>query len=69
MIVTNAAADAAGGVMLDDSNDVRLIDNTVAQNITTATSDSGPVFAFDMYPEGAPLGNKYQSIQVNFNAR
>lgn len=32
------------------------------------TSDSGPVFAFDMYPEGAPIGNKYQSIQVNFNA-
>ena len=31
------------------------------------TSASGPVFAFDMYPDGAPLGNKYQSIQVNFN--
>jgi hypothetical protein len=26
------------------------------------------VFAFDMYPEGAPLGNKYQSIQIDFNA-
>ncbi len=25
----------------------------------------GPVFAFDMYPPGAPLGNKYQSVQVN----
>ena len=24
----------------------------------------GNVFAFDMYPEGAPAGNKYQSIQV-----
>lgn len=22
------------------------------------------VFAFDMYPDGAPLGNKYQSVQV-----
>jgi hypothetical protein len=25
----------------------------------------GPVFAIDMYPEGAPLGNKYQSVQVD----
>jgi hypothetical protein len=25
----------------------------------------GPVFAFDMYPDGAPLGNKFQSVQVD----
>jgi len=30
------------------------------------TSSVGPVFAFDMYPEGAPAGNKYQSIQIKF---
>jgi hypothetical protein len=30
------------------------------------TSSVGAVFAFDMYPEGAPAGNKYQSIQVKF---
>jgi hypothetical protein len=30
------------------------------------TGSVGPVFAFDMYPEGAPAGNKYQSIQVKF---
>jgi len=24
----------------------------------------GLIFAFDMYPEGAPAGNKYQSVQV-----
>ena len=29
------------------------------------SSDSGPVFAFDMYPDGAPAGNKYQAVQVN----
>jgi hypothetical protein len=23
------------------------------------------VFAFDMYPDGAPSGNKFQSVQVN----
>jgi hypothetical protein len=30
------------------------------------TSTVGKIFAFDMYPDGAPLGNKYQSTQVNF---
>lgn len=31
---------------------------------TFPTNEVGPVFAFDMYPEGAPAGNKYQSVQV-----
>ncbi len=31
---------------------------------TFRTNETGNVFAFDMYPEGAPLGNKYQSAQV-----
>jgi hypothetical protein len=26
----------------------------------------GAVYAFDMYPEGAPAGNKFQSAQVSF---
>ena len=26
----------------------------------------GNVFAFDVYPEGAPAGNKFQSVQVVF---
>ena len=30
------------------------------------TNSTGNVFAFDMYPEGAPAGDKYQSVQVNF---
>lgn len=29
------------------------------------TTEIGNVIAFDMYPEGAPLGNKYQSTQIN----
>lgn len=29
-----------------------------------ATNSVGNVFAFDMYPEGAPPGNKFQSVQV-----
>jgi hypothetical protein len=31
------------------------------------TNSVGAIFAFDMYPDGAPAGNKYQSVQVNFN--
>lgn len=27
----------------------------------------GQVFAFDMYPNGAPAGNKFQSVQVRLN--
>jgi hypothetical protein len=31
------------------------------------TKLTGNVFAFDVYPDGAPLGNKFQSVQVVFN--
>jgi hypothetical protein len=31
-----------------------------------STNETGNVFAFDMYPEGAPPGNKYQSVQVKY---
>ena len=30
------------------------------------TSVTGQAYAFDMYPEGAPAGNKFQSVQVKF---
>jgi hypothetical protein len=30
------------------------------------TSSVGPIYAFDMYPEGAPAGNKFQSVRVAF---
>lgn len=30
------------------------------------TESAGDIFAFDMYPEGAPPGDKFQSVQVNF---
>lgn len=29
-------------------------------------NEVGDVYAFDSYPEGAPPGNKFQSVQVNF---
>jgi hypothetical protein len=30
------------------------------------TNSVGSVYGFDMYPDGAPPGNKYQSVQVKF---
>jgi len=34
--------------------------------LTVPTSATGDIFAFDMYPEGAPSGNKFQSANVTF---
>ena len=31
-----------------------------------STNETGNVFAFDVYPEGAPPGNKFQSVQVKY---
>jgi hypothetical protein len=33
---------------------------------TFPTNSVGPIYAFDMYPEGAPPGNKFQSATVAF---
>lgn len=30
------------------------------------TDETSNVFGFDMYPDGAPAGNKFQSVQVKF---
>jgi hypothetical protein len=30
-----------------------------------SNASAGPVFAFDSYPEGAPAGNKFQSVTVD----
>lgn len=30
------------------------------------TNSVGNVYAFDMYPEGAPAGDKFQSVQVKY---
>lgn len=47
--------------------DVQTYDEGVGEaNFTFATNETGNVFAFDMYPEGAPPGNKYQSVQVKY---
>jgi hypothetical protein len=45
--------------------DIQTGDEGVGEALFTfRTNETGNVFAFDMYPDGAPLGNKYQSAQV-----
>jgi hypothetical protein len=40
MIVANGAADIGGAVMLDDSANVAIVNNTIADNVTTASSET-----------------------------
>jgi hypothetical protein len=48
-----------GDVTTDD-------EGSAVASLSFPTKDAGNVFAFDMYPDGAPAGNKYQSVQVKF---
>jgi hypothetical protein len=41
-------------------------EGTGSATFTFPTNSVGSTFAFDMYPEGAPLGNKFQSATVKF---
>ena len=40
MIVDNGAADIGGAIMLDDSSNVALVNNTVANNVSTGSSEN-----------------------------
>ena len=47
--------------------DIKTWDEGEGQaDFSFSNSEAGNVFAFDMYPEGAPPGNKYQSVQVKY---
>jgi hypothetical protein len=48
-------------------SDIWTDDEGVANtSFSFPTNSAGNVYAFDMYPDGAPPGNKYQSAQVVF---
>ena len=47
--------------------DITTSDEGVGETIFSFnTNEAGNTFAFDMYPEGAPAGNKFQSVQVKY---
>jgi hypothetical protein len=54
MIVDNGAADLGGAITLDDSANVRIVNNSVANNVTTASSENS---AIDV-PHAAGLGSE-----------
>ncbi len=48
-------------------SDITTDDEGIANvSFSFPTSAAGNVYAFDVYPEGAPAGNKFQSAQVSF---
>jgi hypothetical protein len=51
MIVNNLAADLGGAIMLDDSSRTNIVNNTMANNVTTGSSESSQVGV----PHGAGL--------------
>jgi hypothetical protein len=55
-IVDNLAADLGGGILLDDSSNVAVINNTVANNVTTASAEGT-----DDQPHGAGLASHANS--------
>ena len=51
MVVDNLAADLGGAIMLDDSSNTRIINDTIADNTTTGSSESSQIGV----PHGAGL--------------
>jgi polysaccharide lyase family 4-like protein len=43
MIVNNGASDLGGAITLDDASNVRLVNNTIANNVSTASSENSAI--------------------------
>lgn len=67
VVVNNLATDVGGGISLDDALDVRIVNNTVARNLSTATAEDAdrtscsPPNAFASCPHGAGLASEPHS--------
>jgi hypothetical protein len=66
MIVNNLATDIGGGISLDDALNVQIVNNTVARNISTATSEDADRTScnpapFGSCPHGAGLTSERHS--------
>jgi len=66
MVVNNLATDIGGGISLDDALDVQIVNNTVARNISTATSEDADRTScnppdFGTCPHGAGLTSERHS--------
>jgi len=59
MIVNNLATDLGGGISLDDALDVRIVNNTVAFNVSTATAEDS-----DGNPHGAGITSEGHSAAL-----
>jgi len=57
MIVANGAAHVGGAVTLDDSSNVRIVNNTVADNVSTASGESSDL----IHPHSAGLASEPNS--------
>jgi IPT/TIG domain-containing protein len=66
MVVSNIATDAGGGIALDDALDVDIVNNTVADNVSTATAEDADRTScsppqFGTCPHGAGIVSELHS--------
>ena len=64
MIVDNGAADMGGGVTLDDSQNVAIVNNTIAENATTGSSENSRPIDQGGTPTGAGLASEANDPRV-----
>lgn len=58
MVVDNGAADLAGGIALDDSSNVAIVNNTVAYNVSTGSSEQSLPIDQGGVPHAAGLSSE-----------